>query len=535
MRFDLAVPARIASITTDKEVYGPRDKVTAEITVEGEGSGLRLEIGLMGAFNRIVSGDYCDVTPGVPVRVQLPREGILTPQMWVRVKLTSGGRLFDLQKSARLTAVPAYDRNISDVELVVAQYDRGRGDYVDVVRKQLLAFGATGGWYGYSKLLAESGAEGGGIYWYHRAPYIERKEKYLRTKDKKWLARVPCLSDPHFLKEVHDHIVETVRKGIKYAPLSYYVQDEGSLTCYVDEYDVCWGEHTLAALRKWLKNEYKDVRKLNATWGTAFRSWEKVVPMTMEEARAHGNYAPWADHRTFMEMVFADYFRHVRDSVREVDANARVRLSGCQVSTPYSGMDYSRLHQIIEYFEAYGGGNQFEFHQSFAGPRTILGTWIGYGQTGRASNHKIWDAFFHQIRLFSVFWEFAVLNPDFTLCGSAEDMAATFRQLRGSGVSKMLFDADRDNSKIAIHYSFPSIHATYAVGRFDRYNRAREGWLSILQNLGYQQTFVSRRQIESGDLTKRELQGSSSCRSRWPSRRRRPPRSSASSRPAAAS
>ena len=505
LRFDVAVPARIASVAADKDVYKPKDKVVAQIAVEGRGEDLRLEVALIDAFKRVVSEGYFDVKGDSTVRTELSRDGVLTPQMWVRARLTSRGRLFDDKRSVRLMAVPAYDRNVHDVELVVAQYDRGRGDYVDVVRRQLLKFGATGGYYGYSKILAESGAEGGGVYWYHRAPYIERKEKFIRTGDKKYLERVPCLSDPEFLRHIHDTIVKTAALGTKYAPLSYYVQDEGSLTCYSDENDLCWNRHTLAAMRRWLRSEYRDIRGLNAEWGTAFKSWEKVVPMTIDEARRHGNFAPWADHRTFMEIAFAEYFKLVRDSVREVDKTGRIRLSGLQISSPYTGMDYWRLHQIVEYFEAYGGGNQFEFHQSFQGSRTILGTWIGYGQSGGASNHKIWDAFFHQIRLFSVFWEFCVLNPDFTLCGSAEDMARTFRELRGSGVSKMLFDAARDNSGIAIHYSYPSIHASYAVSKFHRFNANRQGWLNILQNLGYQQTFVSRQQIEAGDLLARKF------------------------------
>ncbi|MHC4713860.1 MAG: beta-galactosidase, partial [Planctomycetota bacterium] len=505
LRFDTPRRATMESITTDREIHAPADKVKATVKIAGEGGEVRMEAAIVDAFDRITARAFRNVTPGETVKLTLSRKGVLTPQMWVRVQITDNGRIIDERKSARLTAVPDYDRALHDAELVVAQYDRGRGDYVEVVRRQLLKFGATGGYYGYSKLLAESGAEGGGVYWYHRAPYVERKEKFLRTGDKKYLERVPCLSDPAFRRKIHDKIVKTAAKGTRYAPLSYYVQDEGSLTCYTDQYDVCFGKHTLAAMREWLKKEYRDIRRLNKQWGTKFRSWGKVVPMTLDEARTHGNLAPWADHRTFMETVFADYLKLVRDSVRELDADARVRLSGCQTSTPYSGMDYWRLHQVVEYFEAYSGGNQFEFHQSFAGPRTILGTWIGYGQKGRASKHRIWDSFFHQIRLFSVFWEYAVVDPDFGLSGSAEDMSATWKTLHDSGVSRMLFDAERDNSGIAVHYSFPSIHATFGEKKFDRLTAARQGWLNILQQFGYQQTFLSRQQIEAGDLISRKF------------------------------
>ncbi len=505
IRFDTPKRAELRSIKTDKDIYEPGQNVTAAIRVGGQVGNIRLEAALIDAFDRVVSRKAIPVAPDGKAQVLLPRKGVLTPQMWVRVRLTEGGLLVDEKKSSRLLVVPDWDRNLEDVELVVAQMDRGRGDYVEVVRRQLLDFGATGGYYGYSKLLVQTGAKGGGIYWYHRAPYIERKEKYLRTHNKKYLVRVPCLNNPKFAKNIHDTVVKTAAKGTKYAPLSYYVQDEGSLTCYRDEMDLCFSSHTIKAMREWLKNVYKDIQALNREWGTHWRSWDKVVPMTLAEAREHGNLAPWADHRTFMEITFAGFFRLIRDSVREVDPDGRIRISGCQVSSAYTGMDYWRLHQVIEYFEAYGGGNQFEFHHSFAGPRTVLGTWIGYGQKGRTSNHKIWDAFFHDIRLFSVFWEYAVLNADFTLSGSAEDMRDTFRELRGSGVSRMLFSAERDNTGIAIHYSYPSIHAAQGLVKLTRLEKTRQGWLNILQDLGYQQTFVSREQIEAGDLVSRKF------------------------------
>ncbi|MCD6406109.1 MAG: beta-galactosidase, partial [Planctomycetes bacterium] len=503
VRFDTPKRAEVRSIKTDKDVYKPGENVTAAINVGRHGDKVQLEAAIVDAFDRVVSRKAAAVASGGKVQVALSRKGVLTPQMWVRVRLTEGGRLIDEKKSSRLLAVPDWDRNLDDVELVVAQMDRGRGDYVEVVRRQLLDFGATGGYYGYSKLLVQTGAKGGGIYWYHRAPYIERKEKYIRTGNKKYLVRVPCLNNPKFKKNIHDTVVKTAAKGTKYAPLSYYVQDEGSLTCYRDQMDLCFSPHTLKAMREWLESEYGNLKALNDEWGTRLRSWNRVVPMTLSEAREHGNLAPWADHRTFMEIAFADFFRLIRDSVREVDPDGRIRISGCQVSSAYTGMDYWRLHQVIEYFEAYGGGNQFEFHHSFARPRTVLGTWIGYGQKGRTSNHKIWDAFFHDIRLFSVFWEYAVLNADFTLSGSAEDMRDTFRELRGSGVSRMLFSAERDNTGIAIHYSYPSIHAAEGLVKLQRLEGARQGWLNILQDLGYQQTFLSRQQIEAGDLISR--------------------------------
>ena len=55
----------------------------------------------------------------------------------------------------------------------------------------------------------------------------------------------------------------------------------------------------LAAMREWLKTEYADLMALNEQWGTGFKSWEQVKPLTLKEckARRDGNYSAWSDHR----------------------------------------------------------------------------------------------------------------------------------------------------------------------------------------------------------------------------------------------
>ena len=69
-----------------------------------------------------------------------------------------------------------------------------------------------------------------------------------------------------------------------------------------------------ADFRRWLTEHYADLDALNRQWGTAFAKWEEVVPLTHEEAKARGddNYAAWADHREFMDDVFARAFCSAR-------------------------------------------------------------------------------------------------------------------------------------------------------------------------------------------------------------------------------
>src|SRR5690606_3962155 len=118
--------------------------------------------------------------------------------------------------------------------------------------------------------------------------------------------------------------------------------------------------------------------------------------------------------------------------------NGVIRMSGCQASTAYSGYDYYELHQHVGYFEAYGVGNQYEYHRSFAKPSTIIGGWFGYGADGISVQNSIWNALFHNLTLISIFWEYSCLNPDFTFSRSARDMSKAFLEIRREGIGKLL-------------------------------------------------------------------------------------------------
>ena len=121
------------------------------------------------------------------------------------------------------------------------------------------------------------------------------------------------------------------RNKARYNMDYYFVGDEGSLTSYGDPVDFDWSPPALDDFRNWLKDEYGTLDALNIEWKTNFKDWNEVVPFTTEEAQKSGNFAPWADHRTFMEITFARAYQTVRDAViagRPRCAHRRVRHAG---------------------------------------------------------------------------------------------------------------------------------------------------------------------------------------------------------------
>ena len=330
-----------------------------------------------------------------------------------------------------------------------------------------------------------------GVYWYDRGPttpeemeraiadyqkrgdfeslgYLTKKELYKRTGDKKFLQRTPSFNDPAVLKSLADIVRASARNKARYNMDYYFVGDEGSLTSYGDAVDFDWSPHALEGFRKWLKQEYGSLDALNKEWRTNFADWTSVVPYTTDEARKTRNFAPWADHRTFMEITFARAYQTAREAAIEGDPDAHIAVSGTQATNAYNGADWSRLDRVIDDFLSYNGGNQWDMHRSFAKPDAMIGFWTGYGSHGLAVQNAIWTAAIHNVLHPNIFWMYSFLNPDLTHSASARDMGKAFSSLRYEGVGKLLMESTRQQDGIALYYSMPSIHAASILGYHQR-------------------------------------------------------------------
>jgi hypothetical protein len=347
-----------------------------------------------------------------------------------------------------------------------------------------------------------------------RAYYSAMKKKYFETHDKKVLVREYCLNDPAYRDLIRNELKKLTAPWVPFSPLSYYVYEEPSLTCYEDDLDLCFSTHCMTAMRGWLKGEYGTLAGLNQQWGTSFADWEAVTPDDTYEAQARGNYASWADHRTFMEKAYAECMEFVLGELKKIDPQGILLNSGTQVSGAHNAADYSRLNQFTRHLNAYDGGNQLDFHRAFNPDLKISGG-AGYGVLGRDVFYNFYGNLFKGSNGGAyVFWQYSTLDPDLTMSQSGKDMEQGFRELRGEGIGKLVGLAAPDNHGIAIHYSYPSIHGAWIVdGKIEeqvvydpssvtmrRFNANRDGWVKVLHDAGMQFDFIGYGDVERGGL-----------------------------------
>ncbi|MEB2359760.1 MAG: beta-galactosidase [Bryobacteraceae bacterium] len=422
--------------------------------------------------------------------------------------------------SARLPVqFAASSREWSDYEVIMPWY--GPGSYqpwIPALDEQFRQFGLTtlARPDRNFKVIASAGLHDTfGVYAYRNQKYVARKNAYAETKDKKYLTRDVVLQSPDFERNLRRDLEKNLKPLAPLHPLAYYLADESSLTSYTDPFDVDWSPETLAAFRLWLQKEYSSLDALNASWETSFTRWGDVVPMTTEEVQKHGNFAPWTDHRVFMEQDFVRVLGRARDMVREVDPGALASISGTQVPTAHNGCNWYEIDQRMDYLQPYSGGNQDEMHHLFR-PGIKLTGFTGYGSTGAAAHEQQWRRLFYGHTGASIFWHYTILNPDLSFSEQGRALSQAFGRIQ-RGIGRVFMNSRVLEDGVAIHFSMASIRGAWITdGRIrpgvgnvmgssqayaDLFKR-RGAWARQLESDGIQFRFLATPQIENGELDK---------------------------------
>ncbi|MGD0110569.1 MAG: beta-galactosidase trimerization domain-containing protein [Armatimonadota bacterium] len=365
----------------------------------------------------------------------------------------------------------------------------------------------------------------------HRIGFLHEAHKvyeddwngYAKTRDKRYLIRKPSLQDPDYLGEAKGILQGAARQYVGLNPLLYDIGDECSITSFASPMDYDFSGYALAAFRDWLKQQYGTLDKLNAEWETEFATWDDVQPMTTyeikeREKKGSENYSPWADHRTFMDVTYAETVDQFRRWLHEIDPKTPAGLEGAQMPAAFGGYDLWRLSHAVDWVEPYDIGGSHAIFRSFLPAGAPMYATI-FEHDAKPASRRLWHLLLNGDRG-SIIWcssdWFDYSSPQLTPKPWVAGMADLFAELRGPA-AQAIMNATRDRAQIAIHYSHPSIQAAWMIDsrpdgdtwirRFSSYEgvhsgiaRVRNGWMKLVEDLGLQYDFVSAEQIEAGKL-----------------------------------
>jgi beta-galactosidase len=519
---EIVPAAKVAAIELAQPSFQVGENVEGSVTIEGAVQpGTRLEINMVDSLDRVLARAESNVS-NLPVTVpfSFPFEQPVAIQHRIVATLVDEHGVVDRKEQLFAPLDLKYD----DFAFI-AWGGVGNNSYRQRMLAQRCYELGVDSAYGYG--LREADWEKNPIaYWTTRAGLsLFFYGSYLGgvVKDK---IRSRCLSNPQEIAGQEAAMGSLARINRHMGGIGYSTGDEYPLAR--PGQDCCWSKWCLADLRKWLKNKYGTLEKLNQVWNSNFTSWQEVEPATLEEAKATGNYAPWSDGRAHMEYVFANIHRLLRLAVNKYHRGAPVGEEGMYDADTYFGTDWELFRDAATLLHGYERPTQHEHIRSLAHKDAITGYWFGsYYVRDYAEAKMRWHPWFSLFNGYNSAWWWTVsgagtstypggFNPDLTPCSTFDWTMQEVREIK-RGPGKLLLNCQREHDGIAIHYSMNSHRATYSHPFGEKHwtgatyharlgiGPAKTAWNMILEDLGLQYEYVCTADIENGALIQRSF------------------------------
>ena len=198
---------------------------------------------------------------------------------------------------------------------------------------------------------------------YYWSIFLDRKLQEQR----KAIVGDDCLYRPEVEELWRGMIRHRLKNLPKCAPAFYSLGDENGV-----DLNAGFGEYDDGFFRDFLKGKYGKIENLNRDWNTNCADFASVPHLKPDEAKKLGNLAAWADHRAYMNKMYADAHNLCRDEIRKLDPGA---LVGSEGSCPG---DLEQTIDKLEYWGPYSDPVEDEVLRSLGGDRIRTLWWGGY-------------------------------------------------------------------------------------------------------------------------------------------------------------
>jgi hypothetical protein len=189
----------------------------------------------------------------------------------------------------------------------------------------------------------------------------------------------------------------------------------------------------------------------------------KFDPVEARKEPTAWNFAPWCDHRTFMDVSLAGALDDIRQAAHALDPRTPVGIEGTQMPSAFGGYDLWRLSQVLDWVEPYDIGNAREIFGSFMPGKPILTT-VGE-QDANAAKRRLWHLLLEGDKGCIVWWSEDCIDwksDDYTLTPRAKALAPVLTEMQ-SPLARLFLRAEREVDPIAIHYSQASIQVNWLL------------------------------------------------------------------------
>lgn len=333
-----------------------------------------------------------------------------------------------------------------------------------------------------------------------------------------WSAPVMTNGDPAIKNcplsatpEGFKHLKELAKAYGPLSPAYYSLGDENAISFPPE--DVCFCTKCLESFRAMMKKTYKDLAALNAEWGTNYKDWGEVKPITLVNAQKEKRYPQWVDHRVHMDERFTGLHVAAVKAIQGVDPNARVGIEGpVYPSSSFTGFNLYRMVAQFRFFGPYGALPEAHVF-SYLQPDSISGTWYGsyQGVTIDGTRYHPWHCLFKGMNS-AMWWTSglggnsglggsAIFSPDYASLPIFEATCEEIREIK-SGIGKLLLASQRHTDAIAVYLSNYCLHASTIRPKESTWNKSLNDFHFMLMDAGYEYQYLSPDDLQAGKIGK---------------------------------
>lgn len=323
-------------------------------------------------------------------------------------------------------------------------------------------------------------------------------KRYNRTRDKRDLVRWVNLESPQTKADSDEAAHRLVERGRQLGASSFGYVDEFRYSDRGD--DLCFSDLAMQNMRRWLKDRYGSLDRLNEVWTRQYTAWDQPIPDLLSEARKRGVLSSWADHRRYNEYRYNQWIQRQRQIMQAACPGADLLVSGTFRIHPWAATGPWQQATHFDGMDGYAFPFIREAQRSFMGQRDIYSYWLGYETSGDYAVKWFWSYVLHEANGVGYWHRQQFIRPDFTLSEGAKSIIPHVRRLQ-EGLHEVRQQAQWDHGGVAMRYDPDAILGRYYDHEaVDRIGRAEENWCAALDGVSAPYDVIAQQQILEGQL-----------------------------------
>jgi hypothetical protein len=476
------------------------------VTCAGDlsGCGLRLRVR---DFHRRVVAERTVPVAGTQTTFSVPLPPLLSIVGWLEAELVKGDDILDVKRQDFSVTDRYADRQ--DVQYVMwMDYP---ADFIGPMMAEEFTRNGIDAQYGGNLGYAPYANQ----WWLPYATrFTDSKTDWYQertTRQQGDLIRDPCLTDPKYRQQVREELTKKAVAGLDFSTSDFTLGDESMFVS--GNWDLCFSDTCNEDFRRWARDAYGSLDKLNAEWGSSFPTWAEVKPRTLEDCKRDGNFVPWVDHRLHMDSVWAGMQGYGRDVIRETVPQARVGYEGSDTTVgSYYAADYWKLAQAMDLNNIYYRDFLTLAWRDFGPPAMLLGAgWFGGYASNRNEPFMRWFPWRALLKGSNSFWVWngygspgSVMAYDVSLYPFFQKACQEVAEIK-AGPGKLLMGARRQHDGIALLWSASSVHVGTATPGFPDMDSTLQSLVQVLHDVGLEARVLSYEELATGKLTNEEF------------------------------